>query len=127
MEKVINSEEAGTDVLMGDLYDVQEYVAFTVKTDYKKVEGLEEVFDDLNVEAENPEYLIIAQEDKEQEGRYWYELYCGFEGYGSKFWLFGRPYDNIGDTEDIKKYAMLLVQEYAEIDWAKAVKVCIQE
>lgn len=127
MKKVINSEKAGTDVLMGDLYDVQEYVAFTVKTDYKKVDGLEDIFDDLDVRPANPEYLVTVLKHPDRERSYWFDLYCGFERYGNKFWLFGISYDNIKDKEDIKKYAMLMVQEETEIDWAKAIEVCIQE
>lgn len=99
-------------------------IAFTVKTNYKKVDGLEEIFDKFDVEPANPEYLVTVQKDDEKEGRYIFELYCGFEHYGNKFWVVGIPYD-VENEKDIKKHAMYLAQDYTDIDWADAIK-CIQ-
>lgn len=99
-------------------------IAFTVKTNYKKVDGLEEIFDKFDVEPANPEYLVTVQKDDEKEGRYIFELYCGFEHYGNKFWVVGIPYD-VENKKDIKKHAMYLAQDYTDIDWADAIK-CIQ-
>ena len=98
-------------------------IAFTVKTNYKKVDGLEdehtasytritleEIFDKFDVEPANPEYLVTVQKDDEKEGRYIFELYCGFEHYGNKFWVVGIPYD-VENKKDIKKHAMYLAQD----------------
>lgn len=105
------------------MFEAQRGFSFTVKTSYKNVEELVNVFDECGFPPVSPEYLITGHKKEGSDNKYVFDYYCGFEGYGNKFFQFGFQHTVEGGDDDLEAFVLdMLEGNFDNMSWSEALK-----